>query len=103
MFCFTYSLYFKETCAILGNSSAYIRYKQNASGDFHCLGPNSVMWNGFHLKRLTAHIQKRRRVSATQCIPGTCTLTSCWQQGGVEEKMSVAEQKGTSEASDFMV
>lgn len=44
-----------------------------------------------------------KKVSATQCIPGTCTLTSCWQQGGVEEKMSVAEQKGTSEASDFMV
>lgn len=57
------------------------------------------MWDGFNLRRLTVYIQKRR-VSTTQCNPVTGKLTSCWQQG---EKMSVAEWKGTSEASDFMV
>lgn len=38
-----------------------------------------------------------------QCFPVTCTLTTCWQQGGVGEKTSLAEWKSKSEALDFMV
>lgn len=38
-----------------------------------------------------------------QCFPVTCTLTTCWQQGGVGEKTSLAEWKSKSEALDFLV